>query len=176
MRDREFRGGRRRRAGNLLEGNRVIGAAGLHEAVPWRDALAEDGVRDLVFDPDVEGDAEFLALIAQLDHSRFAVREDASRKLERLGPAVVAALKSALPKAASFEVATRIEQLLSKPGLRDVDWTPRELRILRLMRALEQIETREARDLLKNLPLDSVSIEMKEEGRLALERMDKRTQ
>lgn len=120
-----------------------------------------------------EGDREVLALIAQLDHPRFAKRDEASRKLERLGPTATDSLKTAMAKATSLEVITRIEQLLSKPGLRDAEWSPREWRTLRLLRALEQIESKSAGDLLKELPMEWAPSELKSEWRLANERMEK---
>src|SRR5262245_39233632 len=52
-------------------------------------------------------------LIAELDHEKFGVREQAQRELARRGEEVVPALRQALKNPASLEQARRLQRLLA---------------------------------------------------------------
>src|SRR5262249_43953734 len=89
-------------------------------AAVWRPAEAPEAavaflrppVR-LVPEPDGK---KIVRYIADLDSQTFAVREEASRELEKLGNAAAPALREALAGSPSLEVRRRVEQLLSRPG------------------------------------------------------------
>jgi hypothetical protein len=82
------------------------------------------------------------SLLAALDSSDFAERENAARELERLGFTAEPALREALTAKPSLEVRRRVEQVLAK-----LEGTP-TLRVVRAVEALERIGTPEARLVL----------------------------
>src|SRR5262249_33981915 len=94
--------------------------------------------------------AEQLArLVAELEAPRFSVRERASDELERIGPGALPALRKALAGHPSLEVRRRCEDLL-KRSQAPVP-SPRRLREIRAVAALEYTGTDEARRLLEVL-------------------------
>ena len=82
-------------------------------------------------------------LIDGLDDAAFADREAASRELERLGPAVVPALRVAAREAASPEVRRRSGDLLGKLDRPTLAGEP--LRQARAVEVLERVGTAGAR-------------------------------
>src|SRR5438034_2118916 len=76
-------------------------------------------------------------LIADLDSSRFVVRERAARELEGLGSAAEPALRKALAGKPSLEACNRIEKLLDQEPHQRSSPTPDRLRQLRVLEALE---------------------------------------
>jgi hypothetical protein len=123
----------------------------------------------------VAGDPARLArLIAELDNDRFAVREEASRELERLGVVAEPALRQALRQAGSAEVRMRLTALLARLG----PATPRagsadELRLVRAVGVLEHIGTERARALLAALARGAPRARLTEDARDALRRLDR---
>jgi WD40 repeat protein len=113
-------------------------------------------------------------LIEKLDDKRFPVRERAMQELTRLGGQAEPALRKALAEASSKEVRQRIQQLLtalSRPA------TPgMELRLVRAVEVLEQIDTPAARQLLSELSHGAAGARLTEEAKAALERMTARAQ
>ena len=111
-------------------------------------------------------------LIAELDADEFAAREKATDELEKMGQAVVPALRKALLGGPSLEVRRRIDRLLEKlapppaPALV-------ESRGSRAVRVLEQVGTADARQLLEKLVKESP--ELSKEAKGALERLSKRS-
>jgi WD40 repeat protein len=96
----------------------------------------------------VEG-KRLAGLIADLDNDAYAVRERASRELERLGEQARPALRATLERRVSLEARRRIEKLLALPAkpVRPRDRVP-ELRALEI---LEQLGTPRARLLVDSL-------------------------
>jgi RNA polymerase sigma factor (sigma-70 family) len=89
-------------------------------------------------------------LIADLDREQFQVRESAARQLRALGEEAEPLLRDALKGSPSPEARKRIEALLAGPPTGDVP-PPEVLRRLRALQVLEQIGTREARQVLDAL-------------------------
>src|SRR4029078_5358163 len=80
-------------------------------------------------------------LLAKLDDDRFAVRDDAMRKLAGLGSTAEAALRKARAGQPTLEAKRRIEELLGKLEPRHL---PEALRELRALEVLERIGSAEA--------------------------------
>jgi hypothetical protein len=112
------------------------------------------------------------SLIADLDSDSFARRDAAAKELEKLGAAAEPALRSALADQPSPEVRKRIEAIRSKAGLLH---SGELLRVNRVLGALEQIGSAEARQVLeevaKGAPDDWLTLQAKE----ALERLGKQS-
>src|SRR5262249_50462085 len=64
--------------------------------------------------PDTKELAGVNQLVQTLDSDDFAVREKAALRLEKLGPAALPALRTALSKKPSAEVGRRLEQIIAK--------------------------------------------------------------
>jgi WD40 repeat protein len=106
--------------------------------------LLKKGLAGPVGGPD---DRRVAALLADLDHDEFAVRERAEAALAKMGPAAWPALRKALEGAPSAEVRTRVERLLKATATALP--SGEELRRLRALEVLEQINTPAARRLLE---------------------------
>jgi hypothetical protein len=119
--------------------------------------------------PATAADAEvILRAVRQLDHDRFAVREQATAELTKLGHAARPALRAALAAKPSAEARQRIERLLEKTiGLPDAG---EPLRIGRALAALERKGTPEAKRLLKDLAAGADGAWLTAEARAALGR------
>ncbi|HZY87433.1 MAG TPA: sigma-70 family RNA polymerase sigma factor [Gemmataceae bacterium] len=94
-------------------------------------------------------DKRVAALLAELDHDEFAVRERAEAALAKLGPAAGPALRKVLEGAPSAEVRSRVERLLKVTTVALP--SGEELRRLRALEVLEQINTPEARRQLEEV-------------------------
>jgi hypothetical protein len=109
-------------------------------------------------------------VIARLDHSKFAVREEAARELANRGEIIEGDLQEALKKAASPEQRTRLEQLLAK-----LDPTvPPAGEVLRGMRCvwlLERIGTSGAKKLLAEVATGASGSRVTVEAKEALVRL-----
>jgi len=100
--------------------------------------------------PAVDADfARVRKLIKDLDDDRFEVRESASRELEKLGAGIQPAVRQALEGRPTPEVRRRLEGLLQTPAA--VSRSPELLRHLRAIAVLEQIASKDARQLLSTL-------------------------
>jgi hypothetical protein len=110
---------------------------------------------------------ELAALIADLGSPNFAVRDRASRALEKLGEAAEPGLRKALADQASLEVRQRLQRLLDKRG-KDV------LRQRRAIEALELIATPEVRQLLESLTRTASSPEVTRDAAAASQRLSER--
>jgi WD40 repeat protein len=109
-------------------------------------------------------------LIAGLDSSEFAVREAASRELERLGGEVRPALRQALERRPSPETRKRLNDLLALPAGRLRG--PEVLRALRAIQALDYVGAPAARQVLASLAGGSPEARVTQEAKAALERLD----
>ena len=109
-------------------------------------------------------------LIAKLDHPKYAVREDAARRLAARGGRVEWELLQASRKAASAEQWERLERLLDKldPGIPPAG---DELRGLRTVWLLERIGTAEARRLLEMVAGGASGSRVTAEAKAALGRL-----
>jgi RNA polymerase sigma factor (sigma-70 family) len=87
------------------------------------------------------------ALIGEVGADTFAVRERATRELERLGDAAGPALRARLQEGPSLELRRRIEQLLRRPPAPG----PNQLRAQRGVEALEHSGSAAAREALAEL-------------------------
>jgi WD40 repeat protein len=112
-------------------------------------------------------------LIADLDHNRFARREEATFELEGLIDAAGPALRRALQAAPSAEARRRLEYLLDKQ--RRTAPCLELLRTLRALAVLEESSIPEAHDLLARLAHRTVEAQLTQEARAALKRLERGT-
>lgn len=89
-------------------------------------------------------------LIADLDHVRYPVRQEASRQLEKLGALAAAELKAAVEKPPSLEFRRRAEALLVKLGPAQGP-LQEERAAIRVVAIMERLATPESRELLRKL-------------------------
>jgi WD40 repeat protein len=94
-------------------------------------------------------DATLDRLVAELDDEKFAVRERATRELDRLGEAAVSGMRARLAKSPPLETHRRIVRFLDKhdPALP----TPAHLQEIRALELLEQLNSAESRTALTEL-------------------------
>jgi WD40 repeat protein len=88
-------------------------------------------------------------LIKELDDDRYEVRQSASQKLEKMGAGIQPALRHALEAQPPPEVRRRLEALVQDSA--GVARSPDLLRYLRAIAVLEQIASKNARQLLTTL-------------------------
>jgi RNA polymerase sigma factor (sigma-70 family) len=110
-------------------------------------------------------------LIADLDSDDFAVRQRASRELERSAAEAEPALLRALARGPSAEVRRRVEALLELPRGAS---PPEGLRLLRAVQVLEQVASAEARQVLRDLAQGEPDAPVTAEARAALQRLARR--
>jgi hypothetical protein len=111
-------------------------------------------------------------LIADLDSDQFAVREQATRKLEEQGESAEPALRNALKSRPSLEVRQRVERLLGR--LSKAVPSAEVLRGLRSVELLERLGTPAAQGVLKTLVNGSPEAQLTQEAQASLERLAKR--
>jgi WD40 repeat protein len=111
------------------------------------------------------------ALLADLDHKSFAVREKAMRALEGLGELIEPELREALKQDRSAEARTRIERLLDAASIPSTE--SETLRGLRAIEILEHINSVQARSLLAKLAKGSRRHLVKQEAKASLLRLDR---
>jgi RNA polymerase sigma factor (sigma-70 family) len=113
-------------------------------------------------------------LIADLDSDEYAVREEASGELERLGDAAVPACRKALGEKPSAEMRQRLEKVLEREERGRWLPTGERLRQLRALEALELAGGDEARRLLEELAGGMPGAWLTEEAKAAGRRLSKR--
>ena len=122
-------------------------------------------------------DEEIARLIQQLDSDSFPMREAATEKLQRLDLAAEPALRRVLRSRPSLELRRRAKDLLE-----DIDRhrTPgpagESLRAVRAIRALEHMDTKEARIILEDLARGGAGAWQTQEAREAVQRLKLRSQ
>jgi dipeptidyl aminopeptidase/acylaminoacyl peptidase len=122
--------------------------------------------------PVVTPDPKHLArLIAELDAEAFAVRERATRELEKLGRPARPGLRQVLAGRPSPEVRRRVEGILEKEV--PLSLSPEELRGRRAVEALEHIATPEARTVLEEWSRGAPALDVTAEAKAALQRLAK---
>lgn len=110
-------------------------------------------------------------LIADLDSDQFAVREQASRELGRLGDRAELALRQALAGNPSAEVRRSLERILENLATAGA---PERLRGVRAVEVLERIGSVEARGVLETLSRGLPEARLTREALAALARLKKR--
>jgi WD40 repeat protein len=110
-------------------------------------------------------------LIAELDSDRFAVRENATRELERLGELAEPLLRKAREGAPSLEFRRRLDQLLER--LQGPVVSPERLRDLRAVEVLEHLGGTEARRLLRKLAKGAGAARLTREAKASLARLER---
>jgi WD40 repeat protein len=111
--------------------------------------------------------------IADLDSDDFTKREEATKALEKLGPAAEDALRQALEGKPSLEAKVRLERLLKRLGSAGA-LTAGQQRDVRAVRVLEQAGTPAARKLLHALVKESPGWWASREAKEALGRLERR--
>jgi WD40 repeat protein len=105
----------------------------------------------------------------ELGSDKFAVREAATRNLQRLGKSVLPALRETLQGTQSLEVRRRLEGILS--ALQEGELSADDLRLVRAVQVLEQIGSKEARQVLRDLAQGSRGPLLRQEAREGLKRL-----
>jgi WD40 repeat protein/beta-lactamase regulating signal transducer with metallopeptidase domain len=107
--------------------------------------------------------------IADLDSEKFAVRQQASANLLKVGEQAVPALQKVLASSPALETRKRVEELLDK--LTNGTLTSEQLRLVRAVETLERIGTPEAQRLLRTLAEGAPGTLPTREAEAALERL-----
>jgi WD40 repeat protein len=114
-------------------------------------------------------------LLADLDSDDFATRENATRELEKLGDAGVAALQRTLKEKPTPEVAMRVRRILEVIKNPHRERTERlsltGLQTLRGIEVLERVGTAEAKEVLRRIAGGEVSASPTREAQAALKRL-----
>jgi WD40 repeat protein len=111
-------------------------------------------------------------LIADLDNSKFAVREAAAQELAMLGEQVEPNFRQVLARKPSAEVRKRLEALLAAP--RPIP-TRETLRALRAIGVLEHIGNPDAQQVLKTVATGAPQARLTQEAKAALERLARKS-
>jgi RNA polymerase sigma factor (sigma-70 family) len=150
-----------------LDGGRAYRALRRLAAVPEQSLRLLQGRLQPVAPVD---DRRITVLLADLDSTRFAVRDQATRELEAMGEAAVPAYQRALKGKLSFEAGRRVESLLNRQDRQDHSPAPERLRALRALEILETIATPEANRFLQTLASGLPGARITEEARAAFAR------
>lgn len=110
--------------------------------------------------------------LADLESSRFDVRQRATLELEKVSRQAEQALREALKLKPSLEMTKRVERLLAR--LQEKGLAPEPVRVVRAIEALEQMETPEACQLLEALGRGLPGATTTEEAKAAFTRMAQR--
>jgi WD40 repeat protein len=142
-------------------------------AIHWQ--LAANGDRAVAWlrarlRPVAQPDAKAVAQrIAELGDERFKVREQAMAALQKWGDVIEVPLQKVLATKPSLEIRLRVEKLLARIELLEVD---REtLRLLRAIAILEAVGSAPARELLQELANGAPGARATEAARATLKRM-----
>jgi WD40 repeat protein len=111
--------------------------------------------------------------VADLDSSKFRLRQQAARELEKVGEQAVPALTRALALPQSLETRRRMEQLLEK--LTATTLSAEQVRLVRALEVLERAGTAEARQVLAALGRGAPGALPTREAQAALERLARRS-
>jgi hypothetical protein len=111
-------------------------------------------------------------LIADLDHDDFEKREAASAALDKLGPVVYRFIREAAENKPKPEPARRLKELLAKYEDKEGRPVPEVRRCLRAIAILEEIDTPEARTLLKKAATGEAMLPIQEQAKEAVKRLE----
>jgi WD40 repeat protein len=124
------------------------------------------------WNPVLAPDPKFLArLIADLDADEFAAREQATRKLEKMGRLARPGLERVLAGRPSPEARRRVEGILKKG--KPSSFSPGELRYWRAIEVLEHIASPAARNVLEEWSQSTPAHDVTAEAKAALQRLAK---
>jgi RNA polymerase sigma factor (sigma-70 family) len=122
--------------------------------------------------PVAAADAERVKrLIADLDADAFAVRERATKELEKLGESIEPFLRQAVQGTPALELRRRVDRLLDKL----TGDSPERWRKLRALEVLEWLNTAESRRLLDQLAHGAPGAGLTREAKASLDRLRERT-
>jgi WD40 repeat protein len=159
----------------------------------WEDLAGDDAarafeaIRNLAADPTravpfldkrlqpapAVDEKELSQLIAELGNEAFAVRDKATRQLEKLGELADPACRKALQEPTTLELRRRLENLLEKFKQRARNPTPAFLRSVRALEALELAGIPKARDVLARMSQGASQARFTMDAKAALERLDR---
>jgi hypothetical protein len=132
-------------------------------------------LKDQIKMPDAgEMERRIKQLVADLDSSRYPVREKAFKDLESIGRTAQPHLEEALKEGISVEWRMRLEKLIAKCKAEDLVLTRSQEVLLRVMHVLEQAETKEAKAILEQLAKANLEAGLSLDAKAALERLEKR--
>jgi hypothetical protein len=146
----------------------------------WADLAAEDGIRAQRALQSLAADRDAVAFLKEKARPATAddhkdVRELLGRIDDRVirelavqGRAIEPLLREALDGKRAVEDRQRIQELLESPEL--ARWSPESLRAIRVVQLLEQINTKEARQLLDELARGEASALLTQEATAAQKR------
>jgi RNA polymerase sigma factor (sigma-70 family) len=117
-------------------------------------------------------ESRLASLMADLDSQDFAAREKSTQELGKLGELAEGRLRKTLAARPTLEVRRRVEGLLQK--LQGPITSPERLRALRALEVLEQIGTREAKQVLEKIARGAPGARLTEEAKVSLERLARR--
>ncbi len=112
-------------------------------------------------------------LIRELDDDDFTVRENADKELQGLGESAGPALRKALANPGSLEARRRLEVLVERLNGREL--APERLQALRALRVLEDLNTEQTRELLRQLAGGEKDDPLTREAEAVLVRLTKQT-
>lgn len=141
-------------------------------AAARQQAIAYLGQRLLTPPPD---ERRISQLIAQLDHRRFRVRDNAVQELVALGAVAEQPLRRFLEGKLSADARKRAEEVLAALEAGEKERGGQRLRWVRAVQVLESVGTTEAMRLLRTLAGRGSSTELRAEAAIALERLEKRS-
>jgi WD40 repeat protein len=107
--------------------------------------------------------------INQLDHDKFAVRENANKELLALGGLVITPLQKMLANRPSEEARCRADKILKK--VNEPVLTPERLQVLDAIELLEMLHTPAAKQLLEEIARDTLIVQFRQDALFALERL-----
>jgi hypothetical protein len=120
----------------------------------------------------VKVDRQWLvARLAELDSDKFAVRQQASRELEKIAETVEGDLLMLLEKPPSLEVRYRLLSILKTLEHSRMELTPAMVRESRALTVLERIGSKEAQALLRELAGERQDVHMTQDAAAALGRL-----
>jgi WD domain, G-beta repeat len=109
-------------------------------------------------------------LVTELGDEKFPVREKAHQELDQFGETAVAGLKARLPAAKSAEVRSRLVRLIDKHN--PPTPAPQQIRETRALEILEELNTPEARALMKELAAGVATARLTMDAAASLKRME----
>ncbi|MCH7729753.1 MAG: hypothetical protein IH991_25275 [Planctomycetes bacterium] len=131
---------------------------------------------DKVLQPVAKPSPQHLAeLINRLDSKQFKDREEATKELSELGRVASASLEETLKTTTSFEIRSRVRQLLAKL-LQPPKFSKSELQSWRAIEILERVANSDAQRLLGRLAKGASRANITQEATAALARVSNRLQ